>query len=95
MEVGNQTNEQQQRESSKFESAEEHPDFSLLTEQICENLSKENEGKMDQETFRAGTIHNKEFRNFWMTDLKSDEWVQQTIEIGYVLPLVNLPPCYE
>jgi hypothetical protein len=89
------SDEQQQREKPKFERVNEHKEFSLLTDQITENLSKETEDKMDQDFFKAGSIHLPEFREFWMTELRSDDWVKQTIEIGYVLPLAKLPPCYE
>ncbi len=89
-EVGYQPLEQQQKESG-----EEQDNFSLLTKQICNNLSQEREEKMNQDIFKAGSIHWPEFREFWINELKSDEWVRQTIEIGYVLPLADLPPCYE
>jgi hypothetical protein len=78
------------------EDGEEYHNFSLLTDLIRNDLDQVwREEKTEQDTFKAGSIHLPEFRQFWMEELKSDEWVRQTIEIGYVLPLVDLPPSYE
>ena len=37
-------------------------------------------------------IHRKEFRDFWINTLKPDEFVRDTIENGYRLPLLVEPP---
>ena len=95
LKIVDQSCNQQEIQELDIKRVNEHHNFPLLTEQIIENLSKDNEDKMDQDYFKAGSIHLPEFREFWMTELPSDEWVKQTIEIGYVLPLADLPPCYE
>ncbi len=90
MEVREHSHGQQQREEKEVNN------FPLLTDLITNDLAQVwNEEKTEQETFKAGSIHSPEFRQFWKDELKTDEWVRQTIEIGYVLPLTDLPPAYE
>ena len=46
-------------------------------------------------TFIPGSIHNKQYQEFWKNELQAGEWVMETLKNGYVIPFLSLPPPYE
>ena len=47
--------------------------------------------KISQGLFEPGGIHRPEARAFWKNELQTRDWVMDTIENGYVIPLNNIP----
>lgn len=57
-------------------------------------ISREDEESMYL-GFEPGAIHKQEFRPFWKDVLKADEWVLNTLELGYMIPFLSTPTQYE
>ncbi len=45
--------------------------------------------------FIPGSIHNPEFRQFWIETLHCSEWVREVLQFGYRIPFQSLPGTYE
>jgi len=42
-----------------------------------------------------GRIHKEEFFDFWKDTLKASPWVLSTLQLGYKIPFLSIPPIYE
>ena len=45
-----------------------------------------------EDCFRPGTIHSPRAVKFWAEELKAGEWVMDTLQNGYTIPLEQAPP---
>jgi len=63
---------------------------------VAEKWSDEPVSKIlfDRE-FRPGSIHQQEFRDFWVKELKASRWVLDALDQGYTIPFTEEPGQYE
>lgn len=59
--------------------------------------SSENLEKLEQchGDFTPGSIHDPDKLLYWKNTLKANQWVMDTLEFGYCLPLLSVPEQYE
>jgi hypothetical protein len=69
--------------------------FSLLDGEVKEVIKEEKIAENKHVSFEVGSIHKSQFRQFWLEELKYNDWVKQLLKIGYVLPFREAPPLYE
>jgi len=61
------------------------------------NEAEIEESLLEEEQFRPGRIHEKEYFDYWKNELKAAAWTLNVLENGYKLPFKNgiEPPLYE
>ncbi len=55
----------------------------------------EREEELEEGGFKPGNIHLEKFRKFWKEDLKSSDWILNTLKDGYKIPITEVPGPYE
>ncbi len=51
--------------------------------------------RLEYNSFKAGSIHDPEFFNFWQNELGAPFWVLETLKNGYEIPFFAEPEPYE
>jgi len=69
-------------------------DFSTKGEEEMD-IEEEDAEPDAKQAFEPGSIHKKQFFNYWKDELKAAPWVLNILEHGYKIPFKSYPPVYE